>query len=175
MKIYVSLESYWFYYTLHCAQKVDDESKQFLNLNMFSGLWRCKQPPQPPIQTITFFYYMNLELFPLSGENEESNISTTYANCQCSILCACGRAGRDWRDSPDNSLPAGICSCVQMGTFGPDCLKRCDCVHSNGCQAATGECHCLPGWWGKWWCPPPPSLSLPSWLRCRRYIWSNRT
>lgn len=43
-----------------------------------------------------------------------------------------------------------ICSYVQMGTFGPGCLKKCDCVHADGCQAATGTCHCLPGWWGKY-------------------------
>lgn len=53
------------------------------------------------------------------------------------------------RDSPDSSLPVGICSHVQMGTFGPGCLKRCDCVHADGCQATTGECRCLPGWSGK--------------------------
>ena len=65
-----------------------------------------------------------------------------------------------WRDSPDDSLPVGICSHVQMGTFGPGCLKRCDCVHADGCQATTGECHCLPGWWGKWWRPPGVAASL---------------
>lgn len=65
-----------------------------------------------------------------------------------------------WRDSPDDSLPVGICSLVQMGTFGPGCLKRCDCVHADGCQASTGECHCLPGWWGKWWRPPGAAASL---------------
>lgn len=52
---------------------------------------------------------------------------------------------------PDDSSSVGICSHVQMGTFGPGCVKRCDCVHADGCQASTGECHCLPGWWGKWW------------------------
>lgn len=65
-----------------------------------------------------------------------------------------------WRDSPDSSLPVGICSHVQMGTFGPGCLKRCDCVHADGCQATTGECHCLPGWWGKWRRPPGVAASL---------------
>lgn len=65
-----------------------------------------------------------------------------------------------WRDPPDNSLPVGICSHVQMGTFGPGCLKRCHCVHADGCQATTGECHCLPGWWGKWWRPPGVAASL---------------
>lgn len=65
-----------------------------------------------------------------------------------------------WRDSPDSSLPVGICSHVQMGTFGPGCLKRCDCVRADGCQATTGECHCLPGWWGKWWRPLGVAASL---------------
>lgn len=48
-------------------------------------------------------------------------------------------------------LLLGICSHVQMGTFGPGCLKRCNCVHADGCQASSGECHCLPGWGGKSW------------------------
>ena len=45
---------------------------------------------------------------------------------------------------------------VQMGTFGPGCQKKCDCIHADDCQPATGECHCLPGWWGKYW---PPDLT----------------
>lgn len=78
-----------------------------------------------------------------------------------------------WRDSPDNFLPIGICSHVQMGTFGPGCLKRCDCVHADGCQATTGECHCLPGWWGKWWRLPSfaASLALVSLIRLVQQSW----
>lgn len=46
-------------------------------------------------------------------------------------------------------LLLGLFSHTQMGTFGPGCLKRCNCVHADGCQASSGECHCLPGWGGK--------------------------
>lgn len=40
-------------------------------------------------------------------------------------------------------------TCPQNGTFGAGCGQRCDCAHADGCDAVTGECHCLPGWTGE--------------------------
>ena len=35
------------------------------------------------------------------------------------------------------------------GRWGTDCSKACLCDdHSSGCDAVTGECLCLPGWYG---------------------------
>ncbi|TNN44492.1 Platelet endothelial aggregation receptor 1 [Liparis tanakae] len=48
-------------------------------------------------------------------------------------------------DSPSDGCLFLSC---QTGSFGPGCLKRCDCLHADGCQPTAGECRCLPGWWG---------------------------
>ncbi|KAK6326291.1 hypothetical protein J4Q44_G00019360 [Coregonus suidteri] len=72
----------------------------------------------------------------------------------CSLECSCSNSV--WNCSPID----GTCFCKEgwqgplcdqpcpMGTFGPGCLKRCDCLHADGCQGASGQCQCLPGWTG---------------------------
>lgn len=96
----------------------------------------------------------------------------TTSHCQCSILSHSDWAGWMWRRFPWQFFARWHLFTVQMGTFGPGCLKRCDCVHADGCQATTGECHCLPGWSGKWW--RPADVSLPAWLWCHRWVWSDK-
>ncbi|TWW80143.1 Multiple epidermal growth factor-like domains protein 10, partial [Takifugu flavidus] len=72
------------------------------------------------------------------------------------------RRGEERRGEERKPSPSGVteaCQVIMMGTFGPGCLKKCDCVHADGCQAATGKCHCLPGWWGST-CSEPCSAGL---------------
>ena len=34
------------------------------------------------------------------------------------------------------------------GSWGINCANVCDCDHSIGCDAITGECICMKGFWG---------------------------
>uniref|UniRef100_A0A4W5LRA5 Platelet endothelial aggregation receptor 1 n=1 Tax=Hucho hucho TaxID=62062 RepID=A0A4W5LRA5_9TELE len=89
--------------------------------------------------------------------------------CQCANGALCNPADGSCTCSPgwqgplcDQPCPLILCihkpifwttpylqsSFSSMGTFGPGCLKRCDCLNADGCQGANGQCQCLPGWTG---------------------------
>ena len=41
-----------------------------------------------------------------------------------------------------------FCSECPEGFFGVNCRKQCNCKNEANCDGVTGECICLPGWFG---------------------------
>ena len=59
---------------------------------------------------------------------ESGEIFVFYCNCLQGAVCA-------------NPCPAG--------TFGDNCLEKCECYNSASCHHQTGRCECPPGYRGE--------------------------
>jgi len=42
-----------------------------------------------------------------------------------------------------------VCTECPRGRWGVGCQQVCQCHHSSGCDPVSGECLCLPGWFGR--------------------------